>query len=214
MKVRDILSGRRVVSLQAEDNLGLAMQVMLWAGIHHLPVLDSNGKLIGVLEDRDILERRIKVGAAADCELVSSAMSLKVATVAPDEKVADAALRLIGRGASCLVVVDAGHMVGVLTTTDLIQHVAAPPLEKNSSLPSVRDVMHKNPLTAAADDLLMDARARMASRGVRHLPVVDGKGQVVGMLSERDVRGAIGDPTRAEKLERTRIRLQSLRVAR
>ena len=47
------------------------------------------------------------------------------------------------------------------------------------------------------DDPLMDAAAAMAQRGVRHLPVVDTMGRVVGILSDRDVRSAIGMPSRA-----------------
>ena len=69
------------------------------------------------------------------------------------------------------------------------------------------------PFTAGADDRLMDALARMAARNIRHLPVIDGQGVVVGMLSERDVRTAIGDPTAAVQLEHARVRLQSLRVS-
>lgn len=213
MKVRDIVSQRRVISLREDDNLGLAMQVMLWAGIHHLPVVNDHGKLIGLLDEHDILERQTKVGPAAAIEAVGSIMSLTVATVAPDEQISEAALRLIGRGVSCLVVMDKEQMVGVLTTTDLVQHLAEQQPASDGEPRQVRDVMHRKPITAAADDYLMDALARMAARNIRHLPVVDGEGVVVGMLSERDVRSAIGDPTAAVQLERTRVRLQSLRVS-
>jgi acetoin utilization protein AcuB len=50
-----------------------------------------------------------------------------------------------------------------------------------------RHWMAFEPMTAAPDDTVRDARKRMRTRGIRHLPVVDG-GRVVGMLSDRDVR--------------------------
>src|SRR5262249_55916281 len=154
-----------------------------------------------------------KVGSAAEREPVSAAMSMTLATVTPEEEVADAALRLIGRGASCLIVMDGGRMVGVLTTTDLVQHLAEAPREPAATGITVQDIMHKRPITVAADDYLMDALARMAEHNIRHLPVIDGVERVIGMLSDRDIRTAIGDPTQAVRLERTRVRMQSLRVS-
>ena len=60
---------------------------------------------------------------------------------------------------------------------------------------TARMLMTRAPLTAVADDSLIDAAARMAARGIRHLPVVDGDHRVVGMLSDRDVRTQVGEST-------------------
>lgn len=211
MRVKNILNGRSVITVYEDDDLRLATQLMLWAGVHHLPVLSRKDKLIGVLQERDILVRQTKVGTDGEHELVSSVMSFGVATVTPEEEVSQAALLMIGRGVPCLVVVDAGRVIGMLTTTDFVQCLAAPQLGETGGA-MVRDVMHPKPLTAAVDDYLMDALARMSKRNIRHLPVVAGDGRVIGMLSDRDIRSAIGDPTRAMRIEHTRVRLQSLRV--
>lgn len=221
MKVRDILSGQAVVSVQDDDSLGLATQIMLWGGVHHLPVMDSSKRLVGLLEERDILACRAREGTAADRRLVRSAMSAAPATVTPDEDVAAAAQRMLGRGASCLLVLSSGHIVGVLTTTDLLRYEAEsetapePGAEPapTASASSVADIMQTHVITAAADDYLMDALARMAERNIRHLPVVSGDRRVVGILSDRDIRTTIGDPGRAVQVEQSRVRLQSLRVA-
>lgn len=60
----------------------------------------------------------------------------------------------------------------------------------------VRDVMTPEPLTCRPDDHVMDAAARMQQHHVRHLPVVDGDERVIGMLADRDIRTAVGDPDR------------------
>lgn len=219
MKVKDILSGQAVVSVQDDDSLGLATQIMLWAGVHHLPVMDSSKRLVGLLEERDLLACRAREGAAADRRLVRSAMSAAPATVTPDEDVAAAAQRMLGRGASCLLVLSSGHIVGVLTTTDLLRYEAESEVEPRAeptptvSASSVADIMQTHVITAAADDYLMDALARMAERNIRHLPVISGDRRVVGILSDRDIRTTIGDPGRAVQVEQSRVRLQSLRVA-
>jgi len=72
--------------------------------------------------------------------------------------------------------------------------------------------MSREPMTAAADDLLLDAASRMAARNVRHLPVVDGERHVVGILSDRDVRTVLGDSTRLPVRADATARMQSLRV--
>ena len=68
------------------------------------------------------------------------------------------------------------------------------------------------PVTAAADDNLLDAIARMEDRNVRHLPVVDGERHVVGMLSDRDVRTVVGDAAWPLRPDDARVRIHSLRV--
>jgi len=78
---------------------------------------------------------------------------------------------------------------------------------------NARMMMTRVPATAAADDLLLDAAARMADRNVRHLPVVDGEQHVVGMLSDRDVRTLVGDAARPLRPTDGVVRMQSLRVA-
>jgi CBS domain-containing protein len=76
-----------------------------------------------------------------------------------------------------------------------------------------RMLMTRAPATAAADDKLLDAAARMADRNVRHLPVVDGDRHVVGILSDRDVRTLVGDWARPLHPDDAVVRARSLRVA-
>ena len=75
-----------------------------------------------------------------------------------------------------------------------------------------RMLMSREPITAAVDDNLMDAAARMADRNVRHLPVIDGDRHVVGILSDRDVRTVVGDASRPLRPDDARVRVRSLRV--
>lgn len=62
---------------------------------------------------------------------------------------------------------------------------------------TARTVMTADPVTVTEETSLFEAAARMAELGVRHLPVIDGRGTLVGMLSDRDIRTSIGDPVEA-----------------
>ena len=48
--VRELMT-RNVRTVGEEDDLGLALQIMLWGGVRHLPVLRSR-RLVGMLSDR------------------------------------------------------------------------------------------------------------------------------------------------------------------
>ena len=53
--------------------------------------------------------------------------------------------------------------------------------------PPVSEYMTPTPATVAADLTLADAMDRMFADNIRHLPVVNGSGHLVGMLSTRDI---------------------------
>ena len=76
----------------------------------------------------------------------------------------------------------------------------------------VKFVPSFDPASVHEGDHLLDAAARMQQLRVRHLPVVDSERRVVGMVSDRDVRTAVGDPGRA--FERGQpVALELMRVA-
>lgn len=55
----------------------------------------------------------------------------------------------------------------------------------------LQDVMSINLITAGMNDRLEDAYAVMRSNNVRHLPVINRKGEVVGIISDRDFQRAM-----------------------
>lgn len=67
----------------------------------------------------------------------------------------------------------------------------------------VAEVMTRAPITIDPEAPLGTAMAVMKERAVRHLPVVDDAGRLVGMLTDRDLRNAAFAPALAEYLSRT-----------
>jgi CBS domain-containing protein len=76
----------------------------------------------------------------------------------------------------------------------------------------VKDAMSKDPVTIDPEAPLRAAADLMRAKGIRHLPVVDGAGSLVGILTDRDLRHAAFVPALAEHLMWERRRLQALRV--
>jgi acetoin utilization protein AcuB len=77
---------------------------------------------------------------------------------------------------------------------------------------NVRDVMSKDPVTVAPDAPLRRATDLMQERGIRHLPVVDDTGRLLGMLTDRDVEHAAFLPALSDYLGWQPSRLKAPRV--
>ncbi|ASJ15557.1 CBS domain-containing protein [Thermococcus radiotolerans] len=61
-RVGDIMV-RKPITIHVEDDLGRAIKIMIETGKHHLPVIDENGHVHGVLEVKDII-RLIRIVSA------------------------------------------------------------------------------------------------------------------------------------------------------
>ena len=75
----------------------------------------------------------------------------------------------------------------------------------------VLEVMSKAPVTIDPEAPVATAVAVMRARALRHLPVVDDAGRLVGVVTDRDLRGGVFAPAFAEHLApAARARLRSL----
>lgn len=212
MTLSRLIEGREPVTLNDDDTLALAIQTMLWAEIRHLPVL-RDGNLVGVVTERDLLAHRARRGKQGLGDLLATVMSKPAVTAQPDMDVGEAADLMLAQRLGCLPVVDGRAIVGVVTRSDVIAawRESAGDARPDRRTP-LRGLMKRAPLTTTAGELLLDAVARMELNGIRHLPVVDGEGRLVGMLSDRDVRTAIGNSLRPLGRKDAVVRLESTRV--
>lgn len=58
----------------------------------------------------------------------------------------------------------------------------------------VRDTMTPNPITITAAETLQGAMELMAMKRIRHLPVVDARGALIGLVTDRDLRRLAPSP--------------------
>jgi CBS domain-containing membrane protein len=119
-----------VTTLNTNDKLSIADDVMRLGRIRHLPVLDTDGAVMGVVSQRDLfrgaLARTLGYGAHAQQKLldilyVKDVMTNEPATIGPDELLSEAARRLYEGKIGCLLVVEDGNLVGILTEGDFVR---------------------------------------------------------------------------------------------
>jgi len=139
MKIREVMT-EAVVTVEPEALLKDAARILVDKGISGMPVVDAEGKVIGVLSEADVvakernqrsaggfmswlvdppdawLERRMQATTAGE------AMSRPAVTIGADRPVAEAATLMLDEGVNRLPVVDeAGKLVGIVSRADLVR---------------------------------------------------------------------------------------------
>jgi CBS domain-containing protein len=205
MIVQDMMNTRRALSVGPEDDVMFAARLMSWAGVSHLPVCEGR-RVIGVFTERDYLRYRAEAGRAGDDVPVSRFMTSPVLTVRRDDPVDAASALMLSRHVGCLPVVDDNNqLVGVLAAGDILTADLRASVPRSDATVSIGEVMTRDPVTARPYQPVLEAVALMTERGFKHVPIVDDDGRLVGIVSDRDVRTAIGDPAEALGRELTEI---------
>ena len=127
--VRDLMT-KDVVTLDRNDKLSAADDLMRLGRIRHMPIVDEDGALAGIVSQRDLfhsgLLRALGYGThakaqALDLLVLKEAMNTEVLTVTPDAPVQEAAKIMLERKIGCLVVVEGKKIVGILTEGDFVK---------------------------------------------------------------------------------------------
>ncbi len=117
---------------------------------------------------------------------VQDVMTTPARSCTPDATLAQAAQTMWDHDCGALPVLDSdGRPAGVLTDRDICMAVA-----RKNRFPGdmrVREVMSPHPFVCKPSDEIESALMTMARRQVRRLPVVDGRGCLVGIVSVNDV---------------------------
>jgi CBS domain-containing protein len=132
---------------------------------------------------------------------VSDIMTQATVSDAADDTLAEASAKMWRQQTGSLLIMEDGRLVGIVTERDVLRTVGEGLDPKAVSL---RDVMTSDVVTVASDLSVRDAAQIMFDKWFRHLPVVGAGGEVVGIVSLRDLNGLVAqgmeEPDRLEHL--------------
>ena len=118
MKVRDVMT-KHVIRIGEQEPVEVAARTLTHYNIGALPVCGGDGKLCGVVTDRDLVIRCMASGRSPAAMKVRDVMTARVVSAAPDMEVGVAA-HLMGREqVRRLPVVDHGRLCGMVSLADL-----------------------------------------------------------------------------------------------
>ncbi len=112
-------------------------------------------------------------------------------TVDPDRSVLDAVRLMNDHSIGALIVTAEGRMTGIITERDVLRRVVGADLHPASV--RVADAMTTQVVCCTPVTTIEDARTLMKTRRVRHLPVLDADGGVVGLVSIGDLNAHLSD---------------------
>lgn len=143
MKIREIMTNT-VVRINPEESVAVAARILARYNIGALPVCGGDGRLCGVVTDRDLVTRCIASGRLPAATPVRDVMTTNVVAAQPDMDTG-AAAHLMGRQQiRRLPVVENGRLCGMVSLGDLANreetaYDATDALTDISSNISVRD---------------------------------------------------------------------------
>lgn len=200
---------RNPVTVAPDAAIEEAILLMEKHGFRHLPV-EKGGEMVGILSDRDVMLGTGGQGLAAlglldDENLphrVRDVMRSPVLCVEADERGPVAAARMVEQRVGALPVLESGRLVGIVTETNLVsafRDLCRDPAVSDRLDASVDEVMHSLVVTLTPQDGLDEAVSQCHDWRIRHIPVLRDE-ELVGIVSDRDIRIAVGRAMVADAL--------------
>ena len=118
MEVQEIMS-RKIVTVSPEENASLAARLLSRYNIGVLPVCTRDGRLKGMVTDRDIVLRCIAAGEEPEGTRVANIMTRKVFSISAGEPVENAASLMAREQIRRLPVEENGKLVGMISLGDI-----------------------------------------------------------------------------------------------
>jgi CBS domain-containing protein len=115
--------GDRLVTNRPEDTLEAATQLLSVNNIGALPVRDAEGRLVGILSERDVVRRLAEQGARALSLTVGDVMSRDLATCKPADSVKSVMETMSRRHIRHVPVVDGTGLVGIISQRDVMRSI-------------------------------------------------------------------------------------------
>lgn len=120
-------------------------------------------------------------------ETVKDYMKSQVISISKDTKLLEIAKIMTEKNIGSIIVVDSEKPVGIITERDIVRAIG-----KGEGLDTkAENIMTKSLITIREDSPITGALALMRQFNIRHLPVIDDKGNLKGILSIRDIARAV-----------------------
>jgi CBS domain-containing protein len=213
VKVSEVMR-HEVATVHPESPLTEVVELLLDKDYTALPVVNRDGKLVGMVSDNDLLTRggmriTISLKKATDPDYVrelhqslenpnttvSEVMTPTVITASPDMVMGHAARLMVEKHLKRLPVVDeSGKLVGILGRLDILNTIAAvhlpewhPEAHTLGPQPTVGDVMTREVPTVHESATLEDVFELLVSSAHKRVVVVDDRRHVVGIIADSDL---------------------------
>ncbi len=218
----------RWFTVTPESPITRVVELLLDKDFTALPVVNAEGKVVGMISDSDLLTRggmqvALSLKRAADAGFVrelhhaledpgrkvAEVMTRDVVTVAPEVSLASAARVMVSRRLKRLPVVDMeGRLAGILGRLDVLNAIAAvhlpewhPKVEAMGPQATVADVMDRSVPTVHESASLAEILELLVASAHKRVVVVDDARRVAGIIADSDLVSRVSPETRPGLIE-------------
>jgi len=123
MQVRDVLrsKGGRIISIEPEATIGEAIAQLVQNNIGSLPIVDPEGRLVGIFSERDVLRGIHNNGERYRSMRVSEVMTRDPVTCNLDDDVNDVMGQMSERRIAKVPVLGESKLIGIISVGDVIK---------------------------------------------------------------------------------------------
>ena len=187
--IKNIMTSK-VVSIKTTGKIDEAIELMKQYNVGGLPVIDEEGKIWGIITERDITFLFAgKIGGAK----VSSIMSTNVVTISPKKSIFMAEKTMIEKGFRRLPLVYEGKLVGIVTVMDILRFFGKGEVFHHLKSGTIMQVLQteieeiatRKLVTVSPEADIGEAARIMEENNVGALPVLEND-KLVGIITERD----------------------------
>jgi CBS domain-containing protein len=132
LRVRDLMT-TEIFAVRPGASVSVLQDLMNEKSIRHVPIVDDDGALVGLVSQRDVLryasasDEELPLSASGDLLCAARAadiMTQQVETVEADEDLAVAARIMLDNKYGCLPVFEEGVLAGIITEADFVRLMA------------------------------------------------------------------------------------------
>lgn len=187
---------RRPAAIAPSSSSIDALRAMVEGNFRHVPVIEDDGKICGVVSRRDFKGMELEEftrrqagrasGGTLERRLTEVIDNTKPLTLSAHKSVQEACRAMRRRRCGYVLVVDrSGHLKGVFTGRDAVRVLAE---GKDAGSMRLSGAMTKDPITITPECHAIEALRLMNDGGFRHLPVVEND-KILGVVTRGDFTG-------------------------
>jgi CBS domain-containing protein len=184
LEVTDLVVGNYMtaypISVLPDVSLSGAISFMARRGIGNLIVSKDDGTPLGILTERDILQKITSTKTLPNVQIKEISLQ-PFEKINPETSILDAAKLMISKKARLLVFADSDKLVGIVTASDLVGA-----FRRTYVAPSLDDVISRKVYRMSYDEIILDAVQMMLEKGIGSV-IVEGSQPDYGIFTERDL---------------------------
>jgi CBS domain-containing protein len=197
---------RQTITVTQNETVLNASLLMQRRNFRHLPVTSEAGKITGILSAQDVIDSMSLVlspesafGKVLDSlEIpVFRIMAIHPIVVEKGDGLSEVVKKLYTNNIGAVPVVDEkGIVQGIITLRDLVSLLGtgSEPMDVR-----VSELMTKKIVTIDSKSTILDAVTLMSNMRVRRLPIVSSNGELMGMLTNKDILRYLANPARSRE---------------